>query len=186
MVSDPALGVRRIPRTEWDEQWSGYCCIVGRTPALDEVPESHRTWKWLRPFVRPYRGQLTMGTLLALVGAGLEMTIPVIAGKIVDSAIAGDRSQVNLLALAALGLLTLAVGASLVQRWLLAIGVRFDAATLDHITERMLALPASYFASRRTGDIERRLAGMRQVRVYLVQEGLIGLPPLPRSWSRSC
>lgn len=179
VVSDPAVGARRIPRTEWDEQWSGYCCVVGRTPALDEVPESHRTWKWLRPFVRPYRGQLSVGAVLALVGAGLEMTIPVIAGKIVDSAIAGDRSQVNLLALAALGLLMLAVGASLVQRWLLArIAVRFDAATLDHITQRMLALPASYFASRRTGDIERRLAGMRQVRVYLVQEGLIGLTSL--------
>jgi ATP-binding cassette subfamily B protein len=39
----------------------------------------------------------------------------------------------------------------------------------------MLALPMSYFNSRRTGDIQRRLAGMRQVRTFLVQDGVEGL-----------
>ncbi len=33
----------------------------------------------------------------------------------------------------------------------------------------------SYFNSRRTGDIQRRLAGMRQVRTFMVQDGVEGL-----------
>ena len=33
----------------------------------------------------------------------------------------------------------------------------------------------SYFARRRTGDIERRLSGVRQVRLILVDSGVEGL-----------
>lgn len=73
------------------------------------------------------------------------MLIPLATGRIVDGAIAeGDRGQLHLLVLGMLGVLLAAVSAGLVQRWLLArVAVRFDGATLDHITERLLALPAT-------------------------------------------
>ena len=75
-----------------------------------------------------------------------------------------------------LGVLGFMVASMAVQRYLLSwVAVRIDAATLDFLTRRLLALPMSYFASRRTGDIQRRLAGMRQVREFLVQHGVAGL-----------
>ena len=178
-VSDPALGSRRIPRDQWCEHWSGYCCLIERTPALDEAPEQRRSWEWLRPFVRPHRRVLLGALVLALLGAALEMLVPVAAGRIVDSAIKHDRQQVNLLAIGTLALLLFAVAAALTQRWLLAgIAVRFDTASFDHLSGRLLGLPSAYFASRRSGDIERRLSGMRQARVYLVQQGVVGLTAL--------
>jgi ATP-binding cassette subfamily B protein len=176
-VSDPVAGPRRIPRAEWTDGWSGYSCLVAPTPALQDVPEGRPPWRWLLPFVRPHRRPFAVATALALGAAALQMLIPVGAGLIVDEAISsGDRRLLHLYALGMLGMLLAAVGAGLVQRWLLArLAVRFDAATLDHVTDRLLGLPASYFASRRTGDIERRLGGMRQVRLFLVQEGVVGL-----------
>ena len=45
-----------------------------------------------------------------------------------------------------------------------------DTSTLDYLTRKLLALPMSYFSTRRTGDIQRRLQGMRQIREFLVQE----------------
>lgn len=176
-VMDPLTGPRRIPRAEWEEGWSGFACLVAATPALAEIPEGQPPWRWLLPFFRPYRRPFAVAVALGLGAAGLEMLIPLAAGHIVDGAIAeGDRGQLHLLALGMVAVLLAAVTAGLVQRWLLArVAVRFDAATLDHITERLLALPATYFGSRRTGDIERRVAGMRQVRIYLVQQGVVGL-----------
>jgi ABC-type bacteriocin/lantibiotic exporter with double-glycine peptidase domain len=176
-VMDPLTGPRRIPRAEWEEHWSGFACLVAPTPALQGVPEGQPPWRWLLPFFRPHRRPFAIAVALGLGAAGLEMLIPLAAGRIVDGAIAeGDRAQLHLLALGMLAVLLAAVTAGLVQRWLLArVAVRFDAATLDHITERLLALPATYFGSRRTGDIERRVAGMRQVRIYLVQQGVVGL-----------
>ena len=44
---------------------------------------------------------------------------------------------------------------------------------LDFLTGRLLSLPMAYFTTRRTGDIERRLAGVGQVRQFLV-EGSVG------------
>ena len=41
------------------------------------------------------------------------------------------------------------------------VAVRLDSATLDHLTRRLLSLPMSYFTTRRTGDIQRRLDGAR-------------------------
>ncbi|HJV08294.1 MAG TPA: peptidase domain-containing ABC transporter, partial [Acidimicrobiales bacterium] len=176
-VMDPVAGPRRIPRPEWDEHWSGFACLVAPTPALAAVPEGPSPWRWLLPFFRPHRRPFGAAVALGLAAAGLEMLVPLAAGRIVDGAIAeGDRGQLHLLALGMLGVLLAAITAGLVQRWLLArVAVRFDGATLDHVTERLLALPATYFASRRTGDIERRVAGMRQVRIYLVQQGVVGL-----------
>ena len=62
------------------------------------------------------------------------------------------------------------------QRYILSrAAVKIDAASLDYTTAKLSALPMSYFNARRTGDIEQRLQGMRQVRQLLVQEGVRGL-----------
>ena len=77
--------------------------------------------------------------------------------------------------------------AIIVQRYLLSfIAVRIDAATLDFLTRRLLALPMRYFTSRRTGDIQRRLAGLRQVREFMVQSAVAGLTVgRAAAWPRS-
>src|SRR6266508_6909054 len=63
--------------------------------------------------------------------------------------------------------------ATLAQEYLLAFAaVRLDTAILDFLSQRLLSLPMSYFTNRRTGDIQRRLEGARQVRPLVVQQGV--------------
>jgi len=50
--------------------------------------------------------------------------------------------------------------------------VHIDSAILDFLMRQLLGLPMSYFHSRRTGDIQRRLDGARQVRIFIVQHGI--------------
>lgn len=102
-------------------------CLVAPTPALAAVPEGQPPWQWLLPFFRPHRRPFVTAVALGLGAAGLEMLIPLAAGRIVDGAIAeGDRGQLHLLALGMLGVLVAAVTAGLVQRWLLArVAVRY-------------------------------------------------------------
>src|SRR6187551_3065851 len=62
---------------------------------------------------------------------------------------------------------------SLTHDYLLAfVAVRLDTAVLDFLSRKLLSLPMSYFTSRRTGDIQRRLEGARQVRQLAVQQGV--------------
>ena len=62
---------------------------------------------------------------------------------------------------------------SLAQEFLLSLAaVRLDTTILDFVSRQMLSLPMSYFTSRRTGDIQRRLDGARQVREFAVHHGV--------------
>ena len=100
----------------------------------------------------------------------MEMLRPIFSQVIVDRVLVGqDRDLLRVIILVMAGVLIFNLIAIAVQRYLLAfIAVRFDASTLDYITRKLLALPMTYFNTRRAGDIQRRLLGMKQVREFLV------------------
>ena len=176
-IADPARRLRRVSRSELAEQWSGYVALPTATPRLAEAPLGRASAGWLAEFVRPYRNRLLAGTALALGAAGLEMLFPVLTQQVFDHVLVHrNYSLLNILTIAMLGVLALSLAVTMFQRRLLArIAVGIDVATLDYITGRLFALPMSYFETRRTGDIERRLDGVRELREMLVQGGIVAL-----------
>ena len=176
-VSDPARGLRKIPREEFLERWSGYTSVVGYTERLADAPEARTSLAWIRPFLRPHRRLGLFAVALAIVAAALELVLPILTQVVVDRVLpTGDLELLWVLMAVIVAVLLAITGATLVQRYLLAkVAVRFDVATLDFLTGRLLALPMSYFTTRRTGDIERRLLGARQVRAFFVQSGVEAL-----------
>jgi len=177
-VADPDGGPRTIERGEFEEKWSGYAALYARTARFDAAPEEQGTSiAWLKPFLLPYRPLFAKILVLAVIAAALGMILPVFTQVVVDRVL-GQR-DVGLLNTVGLGMLAAIVfmtGSSLVQRYLAAVAaVRIDTTVLDHLTRTMLDLPMSYFATRRTGDIQRRLAGAREIRQFLVESGLGGL-----------
>jgi ATP-binding cassette subfamily B protein len=176
-IGDPARGIRKLSREEFDEKWTGYATLLSPTPALDEIPEDRPEYRWMLGFLRPHRRALIAATMLALVAAALELAVPIFTQIIIDDAIPDGDSTLLVIGLGAmLAVLVAMVAATIVQRYILSsAAVRIDTTALDFITGRLLGLPMSYFARRRTGDIERRLAGVRQVRGILVDSGVYGL-----------
>jgi HlyB family type I secretion system ABC transporter len=176
-VADPSAGRRRIPLDEFLKKWTGYAALFDYTDAFDNAPVAKPTLAWLWPLLSPFSGILLRALGLAAVVSGLQMVLPVFTQVVVDRVLVEhDVSLLNLLIAAMGGVMALMIASMAVQRYLLSfVAVRADAATLDFLTRRLLALPSSYFASRRTGDIQRRLAGVRQVRDFLVQHGVAAL-----------
>jgi HlyB family type I secretion system ABC transporter len=172
-VSDPASGLRTIPRDEFERGWSGFVALVAPTPALQEVEEGDRGLGWAVDFFRPYTKALLLTLVLGLVAAGLEMTIPLFSGVIVNRVVGHrDYRLLDLIVLAMLGTLILTAGVSLVQRYLLSkLTVRIDRAGLSFLAGTLLALPAGYFATRRIGDIDQRLVSLNEARQFFVQTG---------------
>ena len=176
-VADPAFGLRRFARAEFEKRWSGYAALFDYTEAFEKAPVTPSNLAWLAPFFRPFRRILVQALGLALVAAALQMVLPVFTQVIVDRVLVEhDASLLNLLVLSMLTVMIFLVLSMGVQRYLLSfVAVRIDASTLDFLTRKLLALPMSYFSTRRTGDIQRRLEGMRQVREFLVQSGVAGI-----------
>jgi len=177
LVADPALGFRRIARDEFQRRWTGYAALFDYTAAFEQAPRATRGLAWLGPIIRPHRSPLVKALALALVVSVLQMVLPVFTQVIVDRVLVEqDLSLLRLLIVAMGGTMVFIVASLLAQRYLLSfVAVRVDAAGLDFITRRLLALPMSYFATRRTGDLQRRIEGMRQVRDVLVQHGIAGV-----------
>ncbi len=178
-VSDPARGKRRFSRDEFEQKWSGYAAFFAPTDEFEQTPEQESRTRWILEFVRPYRRTFAVAFVLGFFAAGAEMLIPAISKVIVDDVIPPKHSDYGLLTLIVLGMfgaLLLTIVATVVQRYMLSrVAVRVDRESLDFLAGKLLALPMSYFNARRTGDIERRLNGMRQVRQFMVQRGVLGL-----------
>jgi HlyB family type I secretion system ABC transporter len=176
-VADPAHGLRRIPRAEFTEKWSGYASLLSPTERFAEAPVASTSLRWLLPFVGPHRRTILIAAFLALLAAGLQLVLPILTQIVVDRVLPAHDVELLYVVLAAIAAVTLAItGAGLLQRYLLSrVAVRFDVETLDHVGGKLLDLPMSYFNTRRTGDIERRLQGVRDVREFLVQSGVQAL-----------
>ncbi|NOT63609.1 MAG: peptidase domain-containing ABC transporter [Acidobacteria bacterium] len=176
-VADPATSIRKITRKELDEKWNGYAALFDYTEAFQHAPETRTGFGWLMPFLKPFTGVFAKAFGLAVIVSALQMLLPVFTQVIVDSVLVeNDASLLTMMVGSMLVVLTFMTVAMLVQRYLLSfVAVRIDASSLDFITRRLLALPISYFATRKTGDIQRRIQGVRQVREFLVQNGVNGL-----------
>ncbi len=175
-VNDPALGARRIPRAEYEAKWSGYAALFDYTTAFDHAPLTVSPLARLAPFLRSHRTVLLQVLLLALIVTFLQLLFPIFTQMVVDKVIV--ENNVGLLKVILFGMafaLVFMQAANLVQQYLLSFAaVRIDAAILDYLTRQLLSLPTTYFSSRRTGDIQRRLDGARQVRQFAVQFGIGG------------
>jgi len=173
-VADPALGLLKIPRREFESKWTGYAALFDYTVAFEQAPVSKATLTWLLPFLAKFKVILLQVIGLAVAVSFLSLLFPVFTQMVVDRVIV--ENDLGLLKTILLGMFAAVVFVqlcSLAQEYLLAFtAVRLDTAVLDFLSRKLLSLPMTYFTSRRTGDIQRRLDGARQVRQFVVQQGI--------------
>jgi ABC-type bacteriocin/lantibiotic exporter with double-glycine peptidase domain/CRP-like cAMP-binding protein len=179
-LADPGVGLRRLPRAEIEKEWTGYAALFDYTEAFEKAPVGRSSFAWLARFFRPHAGILAKAAGLALIVSVLQMVLPVFSQVIVDRVLVErDEGLLRILLFGMGGVLVFSTAAMVLQRYLLSFAaVRIDASTLDFVTRRLLSLPMSYFSTRKTGDIQRRLTGLRQVREFLVQYGVSSLAAL--------
>src|SRR6201998_989875 len=173
-VADPGLGLRKLPRSEFEGKWTGYAALFDYTTAFDQAPESKPALAWMVPFLARFKTLLVQVLGLAVAVSILQLVFPVFTQMVVDKVIV--ENDLGLLRTILLGMLAAIVFvqlSTLAQEYLLAFAAgRLDTAVLDFLSRKLLSLPMSYFTSRRTGDIQRRLDGARQVRQFAVQQGI--------------
>jgi HlyB family type I secretion system ABC transporter len=175
-IADPASGLRTIDRSDFEKHWSGYAALFDYTEAFENAPESKTGLKWLWPYLSPHAAPLIKALVLALIVSALQMTLPVFAQVVVDVVfVQQDTGLLRALIFSLTAVLFVMLVSLAVQRYLLAFAaVRIDAAALDALTRKLLALPMSYLAVRRTGDIQRRLESLRRLREFVVHHGVSG------------
>jgi ATP-binding cassette, subfamily B, bacterial len=122
-------------------------------------PFSRATLDRIGRFARPHRRRIAAFVGLSVLGAGLAVATPVLAGRVVDAIVGGGPASLVLwLALAIAGIAVAEAGVGIVQRWLsstLGEGLILDlrAAVFDHVQRQ----PVAFFTRTRTGALVSRL-----------------------------
>src|SRR4029453_13119319 len=173
-VADPALGLRKLPRKEFESKWTGYAALFDYTTAFENAPESRPALAWILPFLARFKVILVQVFGLAVAVSILQLVFPVFTQMVVDKVIVeNDLGLLRLIVVGMLAAIFFVQVSTLAQEYLLAFAaVRLDTAILDFLSRKLLSLPMTYFTSRRTGDIQRRLDGARQIRQFVVQHGI--------------
>ncbi len=116
--------------------------------------------KRLLPLVRPYRWALALASLCLVIGAALNLSLPLIMGRMLDSAFShASRALIDRIAIGLLVLVLLQAAMNYAQAYLLAAtGERAVAGLRRDLFGRLLAQPPGFFAERRTGELTSRLS----------------------------
>src|SRR5204863_9742097 len=86
-VADPALGLRKLPRHEFEAKWTGYAALFDYTPAFEHAPENKPSLAWFLPFVARFKVILLQVMGLAVAVSVLQLLFPVFTQMVVDKVI---------------------------------------------------------------------------------------------------
>ncbi len=137
----------------------------------------------LYSLARPYFVPLTVATLLLLLGSGTALMQPILAGRVVDTALERSTdSRLGSLVAALIGLFALLGVLGYFQTWLLgATGARLLRDLRQRLFSHLIGLSVDFFDHRRVGELLSRMGSdLTVVQTALTEQIPSGLQALVR------
>ena len=177
IIVDPALGRRRVPTKEVNENLTGVALLLSPSDTFERTAgDAGRKVSILRQhlWASGEWGRILVTSLFLQV---LTLALPILIGAVVDRVVPrGDRHlllvlSVGMGAIVVFHFLTSLVRAHLLIQMRTMFDVRLTLGFLAHL----MALPYSFFQSRSTGDLNMRLNSNTTIREILTSSALSGI-----------
>jgi len=170
-VGDPALGLRWLTRADFEHMWSQRAVLLLHAgPDLLCEPPPH-WFGWALGRIRHVHGWLVQSVFLGVIYTVLGLATAVVVQRLIDDFI-GQR-DVSRILWAGGFLLALHAARGLVgylrQRFLVGLGKRASNAIASEFLKQLFRLPASYFDTRKRGDIIARLQDASQIQTAVLE-----------------
>jgi subfamily B ATP-binding cassette protein HlyB/CyaB len=169
VVADPAIGLRKLTREEFEKGWTGYLLLMTPTPKIESVEESKTTFGRFLPLLKPYRALLFEIFLASLVLQLFGLATPIFTQVIVDQVLV--QKSTSMLNVLLIGMLLVAVfqTATTALRYYLLVHTtrRLDMQMVVNFYRHILSLPMRYFEERKVGDILKRFNENARIRDFL-------------------
>ena len=126
---------------------------------MTEKRASPRDLLRLLSYAKPYRVRLAIALISLLIAGALGLSFPQVVRMLIDAAvIEHDSQKLNKLVLLLIGVFASQAGFSFLRTYLLSYtGERIVADVRTQLYNHLVALPVSFFASRRVGELTSRL-----------------------------
>ncbi len=171
-VADPGPGFRKLTHEEFNRGWTGTCLTLtpGELKWQEESGES--PWKRFFGYVTPHRRTLIHIFIAALVIQLLGLIPPVITQNVLDRVVVHENFNLLYALIIALVMSQVFAQVSTLVRSLLSnfMARSIDFAMMSGFFAHTLALPMSFFSSRRTGDIIARFQENQTIREFMTSQ----------------
>ena len=169
VLADPAIGLRRLSREEFERGWSGYLLLMTPTAKIEKVAESKTSIKRFLPLLRPYYHLLFEIFLASLLLQLFGLATPIFTQVIVDKVLV--HKSTSMLNILLVGMLLIAVFQAVTSalRYYLLVHTtrRIDMQMVVNFYRHVLSLPMRYFEERKVGDILKRFNENARIRDFL-------------------
>jgi HlyB family type I secretion system ABC transporter len=173
VVADPARGVRKLNRDEFEASWTGCLLLLTPNPMPNPMPATAQEssapaspWRRFVGLVLCHRSVLAEALCCALLMTLLGISTSYFVQHLVDSVLV--RGETRLLNALGIGMLLVVVFRTLfglIRQYLLAhVARKVDLTLIAGYTRHVLALPMRFFEMRRVGEILARVNDAAKVR----------------------
>jgi len=174
VVADPAIGLRKLSREEFEKGWTGYLLLLTPTPKIEKVEESKTTFGRFLPLLKPYHRLLAEIFLASLVLQLFGLASPIFTQVIVDKVLVHkSTSMLNILLIGMMLIAVFQTATSALRYYLLVHTTRrIDMQMVVQFYSHILSLPMRYFEERKVGDILKRFNENARIRDFLTGRAL--------------
>jgi ATP-binding cassette, subfamily B, bacterial HlyB/CyaB len=174
VVADPAIGLRKLTREQFEKGWTGYLLLLTPTPKIEKVEESKTTFGRFLPLLKPYRALLFEIFVASLVLQLFGLASPIFTQVIVDKVLVHKSTSMLNVLLAGMLLIAVFQTATTALRYYLLVHTtrRIDMQMVVDFYRHILSLPMRYFEERKVGDILKRFNENARIRDFLTGRAL--------------
>ena len=169
VVGDPAVGLIRMTREEFEVGWTGRLLLLTPTSALEDIEETESTFRRFIPLIKPFRFLLFEVFVASLILNLLGLATPIFTQTIVDSVLV--HQDVPLLNIMLGGMLIVGlfqVGTSVLRQYLLIhVATKLHLRMSAELFSQIMKLTVQYFRTRKIGDIITRFGDNEKVQSLL-------------------
>lgn len=168
-LADPAIGLRKISRAEFEKAWTGYLLLLTPTAKIEEVEESQSKSSRFLPLLKPYRRVLAEIFLASLMLQFFGLALPIFTQVIVDNVLVHKNTSMLNMLLVGMLLIGIFQTATTALRYYLLVHTtrRLDMQMVVDFYRHVLSLPMRYFEERKVGDILKRFNENARIRDFL-------------------
>ncbi|AFY32654.1 peptidase domain-containing ABC transporter [Calothrix sp. PCC 7507] len=174
IVSDPAVGRRKLSHQEFQDSWTGYALLLTPTPLLEKVPASKPSLGRFWGAFLPYRSMLVPIIAASLVLQVFGLVTPLFTQIILDQVVVQKSlSTLHVFVIGSLLFSLWRIGLVSIRQYMLDyFSNRVDLTLISGFITHALNLPLEFFATRHVGDIITRVQENQKIQLFLTRQAV--------------
>lgn len=174
IVSDPAIGRKKLSIKDFQAGWTGYALLLTPTPQFQSIQSTKPSLRKFWGAFLPYRSLLLPIIVASLLLQIFGLVTPLLTQIILDQVVVHKSlSTLHVFIIGSLVFSIWRIGLVNIRQYMLDyFSNRVDLSLITGFITHTLNLPLQFFATRHVGDIITRVQENQKVQVFLTRQAV--------------